>query len=79
MLKFMLDKCTYANIPMNLGSLMLQNDIGMPKFDVMLSQPHFGVSVRVKPALPKVGSWSPESRKLRARLQGSNLLAFECS
>ncbi len=24
-----------------------------------LSQPHFGLSVRVKPTLPKVGSWSP--------------------
>jgi hypothetical protein len=23
-----------------------------------LSQPHFGISVRVKPTLPKVGSWS---------------------
>jgi hypothetical protein len=36
MLKFMLDKCTYAKIPMDLGSLTLQNEIGMPKFDVML-------------------------------------------
>jgi hypothetical protein len=25
----------------------------------LLSQPHFGLSVRVKPTLPKVGSWSP--------------------
>ncbi len=24
-----------------------------------VSQPHFGLSVRVKPTLPKVGSWSP--------------------
>jgi hypothetical protein len=24
-----------------------------------LSQPHFGLSVKVKPTLPKVGSWSP--------------------
>jgi hypothetical protein len=24
-----------------------------------MSQPHFGLSVRVKPTLPKVGSWSP--------------------
>jgi hypothetical protein len=24
-----------------------------------LSQPHFGLSVRVKPTLPKVGPWSP--------------------
>jgi hypothetical protein len=24
-----------------------------------LSQPHFGLSVRVKPTLPKVGTWSP--------------------
>ncbi len=24
-----------------------------------LSQPHFGLNVRVKPTLPKVGSWSP--------------------
>jgi hypothetical protein len=24
-----------------------------------LSQPHFGLSVRVKPTLPKVGIWSP--------------------
>jgi hypothetical protein len=26
---------------------------------VVLSQPHFGLSVRVKPTFPKVGSWSP--------------------
>ncbi len=26
---------------------------------VYVSQPHFGLSVRVKPTLPKVGSWSP--------------------
>jgi hypothetical protein len=26
---------------------------------VSMSQPHFGLSVRVKPTLPKVGSWSP--------------------
>jgi hypothetical protein len=25
----------------------------------LLSQPHFGLSVRVKPTLPKVGTWSP--------------------
>jgi hypothetical protein len=24
-----------------------------------MSQPHFGLSVRVKPTLPKVGTWSP--------------------
>jgi hypothetical protein len=24
-----------------------------------VSQPHFGLSVRVKPTLPKVGTWSP--------------------
>jgi hypothetical protein len=24
-----------------------------------LSQPHFGLSVKVKPTLPKVGTWSP--------------------
>jgi hypothetical protein len=24
-----------------------------------LSRPHFGLSVRVKPTLPKVGTWSP--------------------
>ncbi len=24
-----------------------------------LLQPHFGLSVKVKPTLPKVGSWSP--------------------
>jgi hypothetical protein len=24
-----------------------------------LSQPHFGLSVRVNPTLPKVGTWSP--------------------
>jgi hypothetical protein len=24
-----------------------------------MSQPHFGLSVRVKPTLPKMGSWSP--------------------
>ncbi len=29
------------------------------KFKAILSQPHFGLSVRVKPTLPKVGSWSP--------------------
>jgi hypothetical protein len=25
----------------------------------ILSQPHFGLSVRVKPTPPKVGTWSP--------------------
>jgi hypothetical protein len=25
-----------------------------------MSQPHFGLSVRVKPTLPKVGTWSPQ-------------------
>jgi hypothetical protein len=24
-----------------------------------MSQPHFGLSVKVKPTLPKVGTWSP--------------------
>jgi hypothetical protein len=38
MLKLMLDKCTYAKIPMDLGSLTLQNEIGVLKFDVMLNQ-----------------------------------------
>jgi hypothetical protein len=27
-------------------------------FTCLLSQPHFGISVKVKPTLPKVGSWS---------------------
>jgi hypothetical protein len=32
-----------------------------------MSQPHFGLSVRVKPTLPKVGSWSlPGLPKFRA-------------
>jgi hypothetical protein len=35
----------------DIGASMLVHDI--------LSQPHFGLSVRVKPTLPKVGSWSP--------------------
>jgi hypothetical protein len=26
---------------------------------LVLSQPHFGLSVRVKPTFPKVGTWSP--------------------
>jgi hypothetical protein len=26
---------------------------------LVLSQPHFGLSVKVKPTLPKVGTWSP--------------------
>jgi hypothetical protein len=46
----------------------------------LMSQPHFGLSVRVKPTLPKVQSWSPPGLpKLKAWSQGSNLLAFECS
>jgi hypothetical protein len=28
-------------------------------FHYRMSQPHFELSVRVKPTLPKVGSWSP--------------------
>jgi hypothetical protein len=28
-------------------------------YSSIMSQPHFGLSVRVKPTLPKVGSWSP--------------------
>jgi hypothetical protein len=47
-------------------------------FNELMSQPHFGLSVRVRPTLPKVEVLQ-DSRKLRARLQGSNLLAFEHS
>jgi hypothetical protein len=32
---------------------------GTPESRNRVSQPHFGLSVRVKPTLPKVGSWSP--------------------
>jgi hypothetical protein len=28
-------------------------------FSIELSQPHFGLSVRMKLTLPKVGTWSP--------------------
>jgi hypothetical protein len=30
-----------------------------PSIRELMSQPHFGLSVKVKPTLPKVGSWSP--------------------
>ncbi len=30
-----------------------------PKTPKWMSQPHFGLNVRVKPTLPKVGTWSP--------------------
>jgi len=29
------------------------------KVNIALSQPHFGLSVRMKLTLPKVGTWSP--------------------
>jgi hypothetical protein len=29
------------------------------QFQDLMSQPHFGLSVRVKPTLTKVGTWSP--------------------
>jgi hypothetical protein len=45
----------------------------------LVSQPHFGLSVRVKPTLPKVGSWSPrrtpENSKLDCRDQISSHLS----
>jgi hypothetical protein len=38
---------------------------------VLLSQPHFGISVRVKPTLPKVGSWSlPGLLKIQSSSSG---------
>jgi hypothetical protein len=48
-----------------------------PQAIVVVSQTHFGLSVRMKFTLPKVGSWSPSGLpKLRARLQGSKHLAL---
>jgi hypothetical protein len=50
------------------------------KCTYLVSQPHFGLSVRVKPTLPKVGSWSPPGLpKIQSSISGSNLLAFERS
>jgi hypothetical protein len=37
-------------------SRIKHNELGFP---CLLSQPHFRLSVRVKPTLPKVGTWSP--------------------
>jgi hypothetical protein len=36
-----------------------------------MSQPHFGLSVKVKPTLPKVGSWSPSGlSKIQSSIVG---------
>jgi hypothetical protein len=34
-------------------------NFGTCTWESWVSQPHFGLSVRVKPTLPKVGTWSP--------------------
>ncbi len=44
-----------------------------------LSQPHFGLSVRVKPTLPKVGFWSPPGLpKTHSSSSGSKHLPLGC-
>jgi hypothetical protein len=47
---------------------------------VMVSHPHFGLSVRVKPTLPKVGSWSPpglpKSQSSIARVKSPRIGVF---
>jgi hypothetical protein len=53
---------------------------GNPGWVSSLSQPHFGISVRVNPTLPRVGTWVlRDSRKFRARVQGPKHLALGCS
>jgi hypothetical protein len=44
-----------------------------------LSQPHFEASVRMRLALPKVGTWSPLGLPKLQKLQGSKHLSFMCS
>jgi hypothetical protein len=39
--------------------LMLKVKWHWSNFEKKVSQPHFGLSVRVKPTFPKVGTWSP--------------------
>ncbi len=49
-----------------LPRLEVKNKI-VSKLGHLLSQPHFGISVRVKPTLPKVGSRSlPELPKIQS-------------
>ncbi len=42
---------------------------------MLLSQPHFGLSVRMKLTLPKVGTWSPpELPKIQSLIAGVKTL-----
>jgi hypothetical protein len=51
----------------------VSQSLNAPTHRTFLSQPHFGRSVRVKPTLPKVGSWSPPGLpKIQNSIAGVN-------
>jgi hypothetical protein len=71
---FLLDCATTATSP----SIKLQGERATTSHFDNVSQPHFGLSVRMKLTLPKVGTWSPSGlSKTQSLIVGVKTLRIE--